>query len=227
MKGIPTFANMVTGARSLRFSRKIELDEVPEAAVQALRLFKSTSYRNTGFKFVDFLSPVLDPVIQSGLDARLVAAIRDRSDEFEIAIPEILPESVGSFRFEHAGFADFHPDLSLELYCDELGGRLASLSVEVLKKHTVAAYGEQDERPFQYWSVNRSLVGSILVNDERYALNEGHWYRVNQAFKEAADKTFADLCGTPDKKLRPLKKLYQAHRKARKQRVVYQSEEFV
>ena len=44
-------------------------------------------------------------------------------------------------------------------------------------------------------SVTRSTKGIGIVS--------------TQAFKEAADKTFADLCGTPDKKLRPLKKLYE------------------
>jgi len=219
------FANMVTGARSLRFSKQIELAEVPEAAAEALRLIRSTAYRNTSFKIIDFLSPVLDPVIQSRLDDALLAAVRGGSDDFEIAIPEIVPESVGSFRFEHAGFSDFHPDLSLDFYRDELAKRLPTLALDDLKKHTVAAYGEHEERPFQYWSVHRSLVGSIVLSGERYALNEGHWYRINQAFKDAADKKFLDLCGKPDKKLRPLRKIYQASQKGRKQKVVYQSEE--
>ena len=210
------FANMVTGARSLRFSKQIELAEVPAVAAEALRLFESPAYRDTGFRIIDFLSPVLDPVMESHLDDTLLAAVRGRSDEFEIAIPAIVPESVGSFRFEHAGFSDFHPDLSLDLYRDELGDRLATLAL---------AYGEAEDRPFQYWSVHRSLVGSIVLAGERYALNEANWYRINQAFKDAADRKFLDLCGEPDRKLRPLRKIYQSQQKGRKPKVVYQSEE--
>ena len=171
------FADMVTGARALRFSKKIELAEVPDAAIEAVRFFKSQAYKNTGFKIIDFLAPVLDPAVQSRLDDALIAALRGDSDEFEIAIPEIVPESVGSFRFEHAGFNKFHADLSLELYREELDSRLSKLSLDYIQKHTVAAYGEQDGRPFQYWSVYDLLVGSIVLHGERYALNEGHWYR--------------------------------------------------
>jgi uncharacterized protein (TIGR04141 family) len=110
------FADTVTGARSLRFSKQIELGDVPDAAVHAFRLFNSVAYRKTGFKIIDFLSPVLDPVLESQLNNGLLAAVRAKSDEFEVAIPEIVSENVASFRFEHAGFSYFHPDLSLDLY---------------------------------------------------------------------------------------------------------------
>lgn len=219
------FANTVTGARSLRFSKQIELDEVPKAAEQALTLFNSTSYRKTGFKIIDFLSPVLDPTLEARLNDGLLSAIRAKSDDFEIALPEIIPEAVGSFRFEHAGISEFHPDLSLDLYCDELGDRLPKLTLLDLCKHTVAAYGENDERSFQHWSVHRSLVGSLVLNGERFALNEGQWYRISKAFKDAADKKFVTLRGKADRKLRPLKKIYAAAKKGKKTKAAYQSEE--
>ena len=177
------FADMVTGSRPLRFSKRIELVEVPDAAVEAVRLFKSGAYKKTSFRIIDFLAPVLDPTVQDILDDGLIAAIRKNSDEFEIAIPEIISENIGSFRFEHAGFSRFHPDLSLELYRAGLGARLAALTLEDLRRHTVAAYADDGSRPIKYWSVYRSLVGSLVLNGERYALNEGHWYRINKAFK--------------------------------------------
>jgi uncharacterized protein (TIGR04141 family) len=114
------FAETVTGSRALRFSKKIELAEVPDAAIEAVGFFNSDAYRKTSFRFIDFLSPVLDPTVREKLDDRLVTAIRANSDEFEIALPEIVSESIGSFRFEHAGFSDFYPDLSLDLYRESL-----------------------------------------------------------------------------------------------------------
>ncbi len=219
------FANLVTGARSLRFSKRIPLGDVPDAAVEAVALFKSKAYRKTTFRIIDFLSPVLDPVIEAELDDALVNAVRSGSDEFEIAIPEILPTGIGSFRFEHAGFSRFHPDLSVELYSTELGDRLARLTLSDLKKHTVAAYGENENTPFQHWSVYDALVGSLLHRGERYALNEGLWYGVGKTLKDSADRKFSDLCAKPDKKLRTLKKFYPSGGKSGKQKVAYQSEE--
>jgi uncharacterized protein (TIGR04141 family) len=102
---------------------------------------------------------------------------------------------------------------------------LAKLTLDDLKNHAVAAYAENEDRPFQHWSVHRSLVGSLVFKGERYALNEGHWYRINKAFKDAADLKFTELCGPPDKKLRPLKKIQSAGSKGKKPKINYQSEE--
>lgn len=217
------FADMVTGSHALRFSKKIEIRDVPDAALEAVGLFRSAAYKKTSFRIIDFLSPVLDPTVLSRLDEALVAAVRRGTDEFEIAIPAILPEDVGSFRFERARNNRFYPDLSLELYREGLGDALANLTLEDLTKHSVAAYTTSDDRPFDYWSVHEALVGSLVLDRERYALNEGHWYRISQKFKEAADQKFSELCRRPDKKLRPLRKI--AIGTGKKAKTTYQSEE--
>jgi uncharacterized protein (TIGR04141 family) len=89
----------------------------------------------------------------------------------------------------------------------------------------VAAFAENEDRPFEPWSVYHSLVGSLVLEGERYALNEGRWYRVNQAFRDAADQKFRGLYGPPDPKLRPFKKTAHLSAKGRKAKVTYQSEE--
>ena len=65
----------------------------------------------------------------------------------------------------------------------------------------------------------------MVRGTERYALNEGLWYRIDTKYKDAADKKFKELCGKPDKKFRPLKKVYPAKVKGQKQKPHYQSEE--
>jgi len=80
----------------------MEIVDVPQAATEALELFGKNTYQNTAFKFIDFLSPVLDTQLAKILVEELVKAIREASDEFEVAIPDILPSSLGTFRFERA-----------------------------------------------------------------------------------------------------------------------------
>lgn len=218
------FADRVTGSRPLRFSKRIEIKDLPAAAIEATALFKSDAYKKTSFKIIDFLSPVGDPELIHKLDAELVSAIRDESDDFEIAIPEILPENIGSFRFERAGINTFHPDLSLELYREGLGDDLPDLTIDDLGEHCVTAHTDDDERPTKRWPVYRSLVGSIVFEKGRYALNEGSWYRIDTAYKDAADRKFTELCCGPDKKLEPLKKIAETKQKGQKTKVHYQSE---
>lgn len=116
----------------------MELADIPDAAVTAAKLFASTAYRKTAFRVIDFLSSVLDLTLQDELDAKLVEAIKADSDDFEIAIPAITPETVATYRFENANIKGYHADLSLDLYRDELGDELKKIDIETLKKHRVA-----------------------------------------------------------------------------------------
>lgn len=202
------FADKVTGARALSFTKEIEITEVPDVAADSIALFNSTAYKKTRFSILDFLSPVADVSVQAELDQKLVEAIRQGSDEFEIGLPEIVHNGIGSYRFENARMARFHPDLSLDLYREGRGDRLQQLSIDDLKSHHVAAYDADGSKPLARWSVHYALVGSIAMKGARYALNEGLWYRIDDKFKRAADDEFVKLCAPPDKKLRPFTKIY-------------------
>lgn len=219
------FADMVTGARALRFSKKMDLADVPNAACDALALFGALTYQSTAFKIIDFLAPVLDRELTGKLDDELVRGIRDGSEEFEVALPEILPTSIGSFRFEQAGISGFHANLSLDLYREELGEDLKTLTIDDFKKHRIAAYSEGGDTRVDHWSVRHALVGSILLNGERFALNEGVWYRIDQAYKEAADQVFKRLYRDPDPTFIPLRRVIGVRGKGNKPKTYYQSEE--
>ena len=217
------FADAMTGSRSLRFTKKIELSELPETATASVKLFNSTAYRKTAFKIIDFLSPVLDSNLTAELDNGLVSAIITGADDFEIGIPEITHDDVGTFRFERAGIGGFHADLSLDLYRSCLGGDLAKLTVDDLKRHRVAGYRTGDSTPVGDWPVHDALLGSLVHKGDRYALNEGLWYKLGEQFKRSADKKFSELLIGTDRHLGTFKKVVEGTGKRAK--VGYQSEE--
>lgn len=219
------FADLVTGSRALRLSKKMELADVPASAAIAIDLFVAKTYQETAFAIIDFLAPVLDEDLIAKLDQSLVSAIRDGSDEFEVAIPDIISTGVGSFRFEKAGFSQFHPDLSVELYRNELGDDLQALTIEDLKKHRIAAYSDESAFRVDHWSVRTALVGTVVMDNQRYALNEGAWYRIDQAYKDAADEAFERLLRAPDPAFTPLMKKIDPKQKGKKEKIYYQSEE--
>jgi uncharacterized protein (TIGR04141 family) len=118
--------------------------------------------------------------------------------------------SVGTFRLERTGFSNYHPDLSLDLYREELGDELQTLTIDDIKKHRITAYSEAGDTRIDPWSVRQALVGTVVLNSERYALNEGMWYRFDQAYKEAADLLFQRLKGIADAVFIPFRKTIEA-----------------
>lgn len=219
------FADVVSGARALRIGKKMELDELPSAAEEALELFSATDYKRTAFKIIDSLSPVLDATLIDELDEKLVATIIDGNDDFEIGIPEILPDDAASFRFERVGANEFHADLSLELYRECLEDDLENLSADKLKHHRVAAYRASDDKLVDDWPVRDALVGSLTLDGDRFAINEGQWYRLSKVFRKSADETFANLLLPFDKSFTALKKVAEEKKKGKKPKISYQSEE--
>lgn len=216
------FADKVSGARSLRFSAEMDLPDVPESAAEVLDLFKSQAYKRTAFAVIDQFPQVRDPSVAKLLDELALASIREGDDDFEIAIPGILPpESVGSFRFEGARISGWFVDLSMELYQESLGGDLEELTLEELKKHKVAAYADDMQFPLERCSVHHALVGSIMHDGERYAINEGVWYKISRGVRDTAEKVFEDVHGPEDAKFGPLTQRLGA---TAKDRAGYESE---
>jgi uncharacterized protein (TIGR04141 family) len=73
--------------------------------------------------------------------------------------------------------------------------------------------------------VRQALVGTVILNNGQYALNEGVWYRIDQAYKDAADLAFQRLKGFPDPVFIPFRKTIEARQKGKKPKAYYQSEE--
>ncbi|MGO1079604.1 TIGR04141 family sporadically distributed protein [Inquilinus sp. CA228] len=218
------FADKITGSRALRFSKSVLMSEIPNVAMEALRLFSLEKYKDTAFKIIDFLSPVLDSNLINTLDSELIKHLINDSGEFEIAIPEILPTSIGYFSFVNVGIREFFPDISIDIYRKGLGNELEKLDIDLLKKHKIAVHSEAGDK-LEQWSIRRALVGSVVVGTARYALNEGVWYRLDDTYKAAADEKFIALLRAPDPKFTPLRKIYTPPEKRKRIKPYYQSEE--
>jgi uncharacterized protein (TIGR04141 family) len=219
------FADTVSGSRPLRIAKKMELSDLPAAATTALDLFSSVVYRKTAFKIIDFLSPVSDIALSEKLDVKLVAAIVGGTDDFEIGVPEILPDDSATFRFEKIGASEFHADLSLDLYRDSLGDKLDDLTINDLGHHRIAAYRASEDRLIDDWPIKTALIGSLVHDGDRYALNEGQWYRLGRGFKKSADEKFKELELPLDKVFKGLKKVVEEKKRGKKPKISYQSEE--
>jgi len=102
---------------------------------------------------------------------------------------------------------------------------LSALTIDNVKKHRIAAYSEGGDTRVDSWSVRQALVGAVTLNNVRYALNEGAWYRIDQAYKDAADAAFERLKGVPDPVFIPFRKTIETRQKGKKPKAYYQSEE--
>ncbi|MFI5023399.1 MAG: TIGR04141 family sporadically distributed protein [Alphaproteobacteria bacterium] len=203
-------ADTLTGSRSLKISGEFSIEELPEIASEALEFFGSRDYQETSFRVIDVVTPVSDPRLISVLDEIAVQSIRDRHDDFELGLPARYDDESVAYRFMGPRLRGRYPDLLLRNYIAAMGDRLNDINVETLRDNKIVAVYEDAARPDQKWSIRSALIGSIVHENGRYAINEGEWYRIDEAFKESIEASFQGLIEQWDRRPQPLRKVYDA-----------------
>ncbi|MGB3318290.1 MAG: TIGR04141 family sporadically distributed protein [Sphingopyxis granuli] len=205
-------ADSVTGSRSLKLTGEFGLGDLPELAAGALEYYESTAYQNTQFAILDSVMPVADRQLSDTLDDLAAASIRDGQEQFELGLPVGFADEAVSFKFIGPRKRGTHPDLLLRHYVVALGDRLPEIDAQTLKDHKISAQFDDDNRPAAKWSIRSALVGSLVHDNERYAANEGEWYRIEQGFKDAIEAGFNDLLEDWEAQPEPLRKIYTDER---------------
>jgi uncharacterized protein (TIGR04141 family) len=183
-------ADSLTGARSLKVTGEYAISDLPAIASEALTFFASVAYRKTGFQVIDVVTPVTDKRLIGVLDGIAAQNIRHGLENFELTLPVSYDDDDVGYCFQGPGLRGAYPDLLLRNYTSALGGRLDELSIEQLKSHKIVATYSNDAKPDQKSSIRSALVGSIVHDGGRYAINEGEWYRVDENFKESIEAAY-------------------------------------
>ncbi len=210
-----SFAASASGARALKISKKISLEDVPETAEQAEKLYRSNAYKDTQFAVIDQLSPVTDPAICDHLDGELLKSLHNESNSFEISAPEIRATTVAYYNIRGARVFG-HTDVSLDLYLKNVPGGAGGLDLDKLKRHRIEVYDHNGHQEIDGWSIYRALIGSLSIAGRRYAIHEGRWYQVDGSLKDAAEKAFEDRCVPLDPIFGPLVEKVSGEGKAAK-----------
>jgi uncharacterized protein (TIGR04141 family) len=198
----------MTGSRSLKVTGDFGIIDLPELAADALNYFNSNDYQQTQFAILDSVMPVADRELGEELDELAATAIRNGEERFELGLPVGFDDQAVSYRFRGPGLRGGHPDLLLRHYTQAMGERLPDLTADILHNHRIVAEFDDEAKPNANWPVHSALVGSLIHNNERFAINEGEWYRIEQSFKESIENTFLDLVENWPTPPEPLRKIY-------------------
>ncbi|MDF2232443.1 TIGR04141 family sporadically distributed protein [Albimonas sp. CAU 1670] len=189
------FASNLAGSTSLRITREMSLAELAGTAAEALTLAGSDQYQGTAFSIIDKIKPVGDRALIDALDQLIVDSVIEGRDNFELSMPAWSEDDIVYFGFVGIGVRGRFSDLLMSNYRQCLGGNLAELSVEkIRKKHGVLAEFSNDALSKKTWPIKRSVVGSVVYEGGLFAISEGEWYRLDEAFKRDVDGLFAEVC---------------------------------
>jgi uncharacterized protein (TIGR04141 family) len=201
-------AEAMTGSRSLRVTGEFGLADLPELAADALTFYSSAVYRDTAFRIIDSVMPIADRELAGVLDNLAAASVAAAGEDFELGLPIGFDDQAVSFKFNGPRQRGSYPDLLMRNYIEAMGPRLAEVTSETLRNHKIEACFEEEGRPSIKWSLKSALVGSITHEGERYATNEGEWYRIEQAFRNSIEASFQETLLEWEIQPPPLRKIY-------------------
>jgi uncharacterized protein (TIGR04141 family) len=201
-------ADAMTGSRSLRVTGEFGLGDLPDLAADDLTFYSSRRYRDTAFRIIDSVMPIADRNLAETLDDLAAASVAAAGEDFELGLPIGFDDQAVSFKFNGPRQRGAFPDLLMRNYVEAMGQQLAQVTSEILKNHKIEARFEEEGRPSIKWSLKSALVGSITHDGERYATNEGEWYRVEEAFKDSIESCFLEAVLGWEVQPSPLRKIY-------------------
>ena len=144
-----------------------------------LSLYRKRTYREH-FSFVDFVQRVSDPTQVESLDERVVNDLRSDARTSYFAPPE--PIDYGRVhQFGYTGARRQRTvDMEVATYLENVDED--DISIELLQRHRVSAYGDDEETPFYSWTVYKCLVFEATVGGSRFVLTAGQWFEIDRNF---------------------------------------------
>jgi uncharacterized protein (TIGR04141 family) len=194
------FATKISGGDALSLRRKIKVDDLPDACSRALTLAAADDYK-AEFGWVDQIKHVREGDVLAKLTGLLVQALDEalkdpsKSDELSLAYPAIYdPERASRVRFRGYGSSDHFPDLEICHYLDGLRAKGITSYVDgFLEKHSVEECDDDGAPSGGSWSVQDCLVYEAELEERRFTLSGGRWYRIDPELAKEVREYFDNM----------------------------------
>lgn len=181
----------LTGRESLSLTIPVNVIDLAEVARKLISLFGSDTYKER-FGWVDQVQPVREPDDLERLDESLMRALKEATahDVLYLASPEILEwENVEFFRYTSQRAKDDteFQELDIRDYLLTTEVRRKPPSIESLKSDRVQMKRAGIGEPMTLASIYRCIVFETTLDDQRYVLLAGDWWRIDKDFVDEVE----------------------------------------
>ena len=187
-----------SGASSIRISSSVSADKISELLRTLLELYNPKTYEDAFHSLLNII-PVKDSDQIAKLDENLIIALKEKSENLYLTIPEIIDyHQVSSVRFKSRKKSETFDDLYLDRYyeyLEHIEKNLNEVELEDIQKQMVSLIGTDEETESSY-QLYKCLVFDTKLQDEggAFHLNEGHWYKVSDDYLNKLTKYLDRHC---------------------------------
>lgn len=175
-----------TGSSSLKIGMKLNPQKLSELCKKTLDLYIDNSYL-TSFPNIQKIMPEKDPKEIEKLDAALLQALHDKSDDLSLAIPEIIDYSDNIFcifKGKMQTKTTVYAEISLDKFYEYMGNfDFKTITSNNLKSYTLNLCNEEGLITKAY-SIYRSFLYDVKIDVENtvYHLCDGEWYKISEDY---------------------------------------------
>jgi uncharacterized protein (TIGR04141 family) len=185
-----------TGASNLRISSDVQPNDLAELCAKLLELYQSEEYKET-FPEIQNIGPVRDPSLIERLNDNLVVAFRERDDDLNLTVPDLINYEDDVYAaFSGAGASLIYDDVFMERYYEYLEGHevdIDAIGIKELQHHSLLLTDEDGSVRDRH-SIYKSLIYDTSLDRTSYHLCEGNWYRVERDYVAKIAKYLDPLC---------------------------------
>ncbi len=176
-----------SGASSIKISSSVSADKISKLLRTLLELYNQNTYEDA-FPSLLNITPIKDPNQIAKLDENLVIALKEKSENLYLTIPEIIDyHQVSSVRFKSRKKSETFDDLYLDRYyeyLEHIEKNLNEVELEDIQKQMISLVDADEETERSSYQLYKCLVFDTKIQDEggAFHLNEGHWYKVSDDY---------------------------------------------
>jgi uncharacterized protein (TIGR04141 family) len=187
------YGKNVIGKDSISLSIKKNVDEVGDTLSELYKAYISNKYRER-FDWFDNFSAVHDKSTVLNLDTRIIEKIKDDSKTdvvYWLAIPEVIEwEHTKCFQFQEKNGATEYQDITFEDFKNSLSvEEKNNITLDLLKTRR-ARQVDTNDQAIKEWSIYKCMYAEIDLNNEKYLLVSGKYYRVDKDYKTKVENDF-------------------------------------
>ena len=179
----------ITASSSISINTDKTPSEIDKLLEDLLSLYGKEDYKKN-FPETTYIKAVKQKDIIDKLDLLLLDAIKSKSDNIYLIIPELVnffDIAKYDYSFKRNGSRNQYETVSIDDLYTEINEQKITMSVEELKKRELCLHDENDKAIDSY-SLYNSLIFDCEDDGNTYHFSHGKWFNVDKVFADGLNK---------------------------------------
>lgn len=180
------YGKNVIGKDAISLSIKKDVSEINEILIELYKAYISKKYKEN-FDWFDNFSSINDKKLVLKLDEKIIEKIDNGNTTdviYWLSIPEVISwENTKCFKYKLKSNNCEHQDIIFDEFKSSLSEEEQNnITVDILKEKKVFQIDTNDV-DVNRWSIYKCLYAEIDLNNEKYLLVSGKYYKVDKNYK--------------------------------------------